>query len=217
MDELFKSISACSVLIPLFIGILCYRSFDRNSKIMFVLILLALIPQSAALVFTEKKYGTYTSILYNCYALADPLIWSILFFQNIRNKKLKRIVAIIPVAQVLLWLYLLFTKDIERSLFKEMICFTSVIQVLWIVVILYELFKSEAFLKLETRPLFWFCLALIIYAPTTYFLFVFVKEIKAQGSTLGYLWNIHSVLNTMMYCTIAYGFWVNKENEFKLT
>lgn len=217
MDELLKSISACSVLIPLFIGFLCYRSFDRNSKIMFLLILLALIPQAAALVFVDEKYKQYTSILYNCYALVDPLIWSILFFQNITNKRLKQAVAIIPVAQISLWFYLVFTKDIEQSLFKEMICFTSIIQVLWIVVILYELFKSEAFLKLESRPLFWFCLALIIYAPTTYFLFVFVKEIKMPGSPIAKLWNIHSVLNTIMYCVIAYGFWVNKENEFKLT
>ena len=216
MDKIFTSISACSVLVPLFIGTIFLRSFDKNSKIMFVLILLALTPQLAVLVVT-KSQNPYTQFLYNCYALVDPLVWSILFFQNIKNPALKKLVAIIPLAQVSLWIYLIIKQGMEKSIFKEMICFTSIVQVLWIVVILYEQLKSTDYVRLESRPLFWFCLAIMIYAPTTYFLFVFAEDIRAENSTIAYLWNIHSILNTAMYCVIAYGFWVNKENEFNHT
>jgi len=216
MSDIFKYISAYSILLPAIVGLLFFRQFDKNSKIMFALILLAGIPQLASAFFADKKYNSFTTILYNCYALADPLIWNILFFRNIENKKLRRAVALIPVAQTGLWFYLLTVKNIETVLFKEMICFTSVIQVLWITVIFYEQYKSYELSRIETKPLFWFCLGVIIYAPTTYFLFVFYAEIMAKDSPVGYLWNIHSIINALMYCIISVGFWVNKRNEINL-
>ena len=211
MSDVLSKISAYSILIPIVVGLLYFRQFDKNARIMFFLILLAGMPQLAYGFFPEPKYNAFNLTLRNCYSLADPLVWSILFFRNISNKKLRKLVAVIPFAQVVLWLYLVSIKKIDHVLFKEMICATSVIQVLWVTVYFYEQYKSYEISRIEIKPLFWFCLGILIYAPTTYFLFVFYDQIHDPNSKNYSLWNIHSVINALMYCIISVGFWVNKK------
>jgi hypothetical protein len=213
MTDIFKLISAWSIVIPILFGLLYLRWFDANSRIMFALILLAGVPQLASAIYDDPKYDYYTMMLYNCYALADPLIWAILFFRNIKNKKLRNAVAILPIAQIILWFNLLVTKDIHTEFFIELICLTSVVQVLWTAVFFYEQYKSYEVSRIEKKPLFWFCLAIMIYAPTTYFLFVFYNQLHGKNPANNNLWNIHSIINPLMYCIISIGFWVNKRNE----
>ena len=213
MYDIFEFISAWSIVIPIAVGLCYFRQFDANSRIMFVLILLAGVPQLAAGIFSKTAYDSFRILLYNCYALVDPLIWAILFFRNIKNKKLRNAVALLPLVQVILWFTLLTTKDIRTEFFKEMICLTSVVQVLWSAVFFYEQYKSYEVSRIERKPLFWFCLGIMIYAPTTYFLFVFYDQLNGKNSPNHNLWNIHSVINPLMYCIISIGFWVNKKNE----
>lgn len=212
--DVLKSISAWSIIIPIVVGLYYFRLFDANSRIMFALILLAGIPQLAAVIFSDKKYGADINFLYNFYALLDPLAWAILFFRNIKNKKLRKVVAIISLVQVIFWIALLNAINAYTEVFKEMICLTSIVQVLWIAVYFYEQYKSYEISRIETKPMFWFCIAILIYAPATYFLFVFFDQIHSEESPDHYLWNIHSVLNTLLYCIISIGFWMNKRNEF---
>ena len=184
---------------------------------MFLLILLAGVPQLCSALLSDDRYDAFKIALYNVYALADPLVWSILFFRNIKNRKLRQLVAAIPVVQISLWLYLLSVRNIQPSLFTEMICLTSVIQVLWIAVFFYEQYSSADVSRIEVKPLFWFCLGVLIYAPTSYFLFVFYNQIHNNPERYNSLWHIHSVVNTLMYCVISVGFWVNNKNEFNFS
>lgn len=216
MSDMLSHISAYSILVPIVVGLLYFRQFDQNARIMFFLILLAGVPQLAYAFFPGKNYYSFNLVLQNFYSLADPLIWSVLFFINIKNKRLRQAVALIPVAQVSLWFYLLATKNIQTALFTEMICLTSVIQVLWIAVFFYEQYSSYDISRIESKPLFWFCLGVLIYAPTSYFLFVFYNQIHTSPSKYHSLWDIHSVVNTLMYCVISVGFWVNKKNEINI-
>lgn len=213
MTEVFKSISAWSIVIPIGVGLYYYRQFDANSRIMFALILLAAIPQLTVAIFDDEKYYDNIRMMYNFYALLDPLAWAILFFLNIKNKRLQKAVVIISLLQIILWLTLLGVKDIYKDVFKEMICLTSIVQVLWTAVFFYEQYNSYEVSRIETMPLFWFCLGILLYAPTTYFLFVFYDQLHDESSLDTYLWNIHSVINPLMYCIISVGFWVNKRNE----
>jgi len=213
MSDIFVLISAYSILVPIVVGLLYFRQFDSNSRIMFALILLAGIPQLAAAIYSDTRYDAFTTMLYNCYALADPLVWAVLFFRNIKNTKLRWAVAILPLAQVSMWFYLLAAKDMHRVLFKEMICLTSIVQVLWTAVFFYEQYSSYEVSRIETKPLFWFCLGIMIYAPTTYFLFVFYDQLHGKYAINSWLWNFHGVVNTLMYCIISVGFWINKRNE----
>lgn len=210
MSDTLSDISAYSILIPIVVGLLYFRQFDKNAMIMFLLILLAGIPQLFSAVLHDPRYDAFRIALYNVYSLADPLVWALLFFRNIRNEKLKKLVAAIPVVQISLWVYLLIARGIQTSLFIEMICLTSVIQVLWIAVFFYEQYSSNDVSRIETKPLFWFCLGVLIYAPTSYFLFVFYEQRDS-------IWIIHSVVNILMYCVISVGFWVNKKNEFNFS
>jgi hypothetical protein len=217
MSDILSYISAYSILLPIVTGLLYLRQFDANARIMFLLILLAGIPQLTSVLLDGHKYIASKIAMYNVYALADPLVWSILFFRNIKNKKVRRLVAAIPVLQVSLWFYLLAVKNIQPYLFTEMICLTSVIQVLWIAVFFYEQYSSYDVSGIETKPLFWFCLGILIYAPTSYLLFVFYDQIHENPKKYSSLWDIHSVVNTLMYCVISVGFWVNKKNEINFS
>jgi hypothetical protein len=217
MSDILSSISAYSIVVPIVAGLLYFRQFDRNSFIMFFLILLAGVPQLASGFLSGYKYRAFTMELYNFYSLADPLIWAVLFFRNISNRKLRNIVAFIPFAQLVLWVLLASVKKLDHSLFKEMICITSVVQVLWVTVYFYEQYKSYEISRIELKPMFWFCLGILIYAPTTYFLFVFYDQIHDPHSKNYYLWNIHSVVNSLMYCIISVGFYMNKKNEFNFS
>lgn len=145
------------------------------------------------------------AVVYNAYTLIDVLICFFLFYRNIQKRNI-RIIQIVLICVFLFTAIALYRKSGFNTFHNELVCFDSIIQMVWVLFFFYERYKDEKILRLQEQFIFWFCLGLLFYSPCTYFLFAFRKIVNDE---LAYLWGMHSVLNILMYVLITIGFFAN--------
>ncbi|MGZ5191888.1 MAG: hypothetical protein ACXWCZ_12830, partial [Flavisolibacter sp.] len=131
-------------------------------------------------------------MLYNIYCFVDSIFWGYLFFRNSKNPLIRIVIILIILFQVIAF-YLCSTGGIDRRFFSELVCLNNLVQLSYVLSFFYERYKREEIQALEKEPMFWFCLGLLIYAPTSYFLFAFYDVVSDN------LWSIHHLVNTCMY------------------
>ena len=202
--ELTHFLSIYSVLLPLLAGLLFFKSQEANARIMLLLLAFASIPQLASL-FPNPKIKTP---LYNLYILIDAVLWGYLFLRNIKIPIIKKAVIAIISIQLFVTIYVFAVNGIQNRFYAELICLHSLIQLIWVLLFFYNRYRKEEIQKLEHQSIFWFCLGILLYAPSTYFLFAFYPIIKGNDEYRP-IWVAHDLLNTIMYVLFTFGFIVN--------
>jgi hypothetical protein len=208
MDNIIQYISIFSVIIPLLVGLFLFPKYNTEAKLMLLLLVLASLPQFGAQ-FIVNKNNLWA--LYNLFIGCEAAIWALLFYFSIK-KNSRWLILVFSSMFFSLYFYLVIIEGIANRFFSEMVCLSNLIQVLWVSIYFYQIYKSEDLFKIELKSMFWFCMAILIYAPCTYFLFAFNHFIRNNAS-LNYLWSIHGILNTVYYLLIAVGFLVTIKNR----
>ncbi len=181
---------------------------------MIILLLFASMSALSGKIFnTKSQMWTF----YNTYSLLDSLVWGYIFYRNSRNKKIKIIITTIIFSEVIFAFYLFSSIGIYTRFFTELVCLNSLLELLWVLSFFYERYKRDEVAALEKEPMFWYCLGILVYAPTTYFLFVFFEVVRFSND-VNYknLWSIHYLLNTSMYLIFSIGILTNVLKPSKL-
>ena len=201
-SNLIHQISVYSVLLPLATGIIFYRHQEANAKLMILLLAFASIPQlSAGLI----PAGPLKTSFYNLYILADAGLWGCLFLRNIKIPVIKKAILAILFIQLFVTGYFFVSKGVAAHFYSELVCLNSLIQLVWVLFFFYHRYKTEQIERLEHQSMFWFCLGILLYAPSTYFLFAFFPIINKNIQ----IWTAHDFMNTLMYILFSFGFLVN--------
>ncbi|MHA4844589.1 hypothetical protein ACX0G7_10515 [Flavitalea antarctica] len=201
-------LSIFSVLLPLIAGIFLFSRIDTNSKWILALVAMAAVPQLSALMFDEKDVARI--IFYNLYILCDAIILAFIFYRNSEITAVKSCIGILVSIQLagVAWAYI--SIGIGQRFIYELVCLNSLLQVIWVLAFFYERYVGEKIENIEKDPMFWFCLGILLYAPTTYFLFVFYDLIKSSKEpNIRQLWDLHHFLNACMYALYTVGIGVN--------
>ena len=202
IENFLYYISIFSVLVPLVTGIIIYKKLDVNSRLMLLLLTFASVAQLAS--FLPNVNDVYA--FFNIYSVIDSIVWGYLFYRNSRNKWIKNTIIMIISLQVLISISTFIHAGVRNRFFTEFVCLNSLLQVLWVLSFFYERYKREEILALEKRPMFWFCLGILIYAPATYFRFAFYQRLEETDYGLK---SLHHLLNTGMYLTFTVGILAN--------
>jgi hypothetical protein len=206
--SIFHTFSLFSVIIPCIAGILVYKYLEADSKMILILLICASLSQLAP-VFLKNRNEIWS--FYNLYIIIDVSFWGIIFFKNQKNIAIKTIVAGILFLHLTITGFFFHNFGIRNRFFTELVCFDSLAQVIWVLSYFYGLYKNEEVEKLEYKPMFWICLGILIYNPSTYFLFVYYDKIKLSVSNdYLYLWRLHDLMNALMYLIFSVGMWINK-------
>jgi hypothetical protein len=202
---IFQRISEYSILIPVSIGFIIFKYLDRNSFLIFLLMVIATFPQLAAHYASEEE----ENILYNLYTVIDITIWGYVFFLNYKSKKLKFVIVLSMIAFILLSIFIFNKFGIKPSFIFELVCLASLMQICFILAYFYSLYTNEEWIELEKSPICCFSLGLLIYAPITYFYFAFYTNVPPD------LKLIHNIINTLMYLVFSIGLLTNLSNQPK--
>lgn len=209
MYNFLHQLSYFSVLIPIVVGLFVFIYLDANSKIVLFVLLFASISNLAP-VFFEKKEDVW--LFYNLYIVADVSLWAIIFLINQRNKTIRLLTGIIWLFTLLISLYYFFKTGISTRFYNELVCLDSLVQVIWVLLYFYSLYKNEDIEHLFNKPMFWFCVGILLYSPSTYFLFAFYNDIRlAVTDKYAYLWRFHDLMNSLLYISLSIGMWVNRK------
>ncbi len=147
---------------------------------------------------------------YNIYAVIDSIVWGYLFYKNSKSKWIRSALITIISLQAIASVYIFSSVGVNKRFFFEFVCLNSLLQLLWVLSFFYERCRMEEIEALEKEPMFWFCLGVLIYAPTTYFLFAYYEIVSNSKDPVHKpLWTIHHFLNTCMYLIFSIGIYSN--------
>jgi hypothetical protein len=196
-------VSVFSVLFPVIAGIILFRRIDLNSRVVVLLMLCCSAPQLAAF-FIDNKHDVWK--FFNLYTVADAVGWGYIFFKNSRQPLIRIIIRSVVSLQVLSAIYIFTRGGLGVRFYYEYVCLNSLLETVWVMCFFYEYYMSENIESFERQSMFWFCLGILIYSPTTYFLFVFYDKVKVSVfPEYANLWTIHSSLNACMYFAFTIG------------
>ena len=190
-------------------GLLIFNKLDFNSKMLILLLACATPPNLSKYIFSDEKHRW---IVYNINTLVDSAIWGFIFLRSSRSKKIKILTVFLLCVQAIAFIWTCLFFGIASRFYNEFVCWDSLLQIFWVLSYFYEKYKYNAVSAFEREPLFWFCLGILIYAPTTYFHFAYFKIIRVDKSPeVANLWNLHSLLNGLMYMIFFIGIIVNRK------
>ena len=210
--QIFHTLSIFSIIIPCIIGLIFFKFLEVNVRLVLIILVFASISQLAPFFLSSQKE---VWVFYNCYIIIDVTFWGYIFFQNKINKQLKLFVLCTIIAHVFISIYSFYTYGISTRFYNELVCLDSLAQVFWVLTYFYGLYENEKIERLEYKSMFWFCLGILAYNPSTYFLFVYYDIVKLDVTNeYSYLWRLHDLMNAIMYILFSVGMYVNQKKSF---
>ena len=213
LSATLHTISQFSATVPFLVGLFLYSKLDRNSKVLLILLFLASVSQLLSY-FIVNRSAVW--LFFNFYAVVDAIFWAYIFYVNTHNRSIRNAIALIFVIQLAAFLLFAYNNGVTSRFFSEFVCLNSLSQSLFVLLYFLQRYRSEEMSALERQPLVWFSLGLLIYAPTTYFLFAFYDIVRAGNQNqYSYLWSIHDLMNAFMYGVYTIGIYVNVKRNFQ--
>ncbi len=197
MGDLLNTLSVYTVLIPLVTGLALWKFQEGNARIM-----LALIAFASFTSIYPEFYPINKPLIYNLYIIMDVLCWSLMLYRSSSINLVRYIILSLLMSFMAFYIwYVSGHENINHRFYHDFVCLDNVLQVMCVLLFFYEKYESEKILNLEKEPMFWFCLAILLYAPCTYLRF-------ALYSSNTYLNAFHSIMNVLLYMMITVGFTV---------
>ncbi len=211
MIQVLQSLSEWIIILPFIVGLLLYYTFKPSSKIIFFVVVIALLPQLAS--FYNKGSSSELNILYNIYTPAEFFL--LLFFFAARQRWNKVLITVTVIVAAFTF-YLFFKYGISASVIYELICINNLSYVILIFNYFYIRFKNEDFLFTLSDPYHIYLLALLLYATCTFFVFADYTATSAKlNNGRSALWMIHNTFNIILYLSFTAGFIIEKKQMHK--
>lgn len=209
MEDLASQISIWVILLPLTLGCIFYKTLDKQSRLVFFLVLLATPPQIST-AFIEQSSSRY--YLYNLYTIGEYILTYLFIGRELQSRLFKNIV----LATVLLFFILVitesFTIGISARFLTEWVCFADISYLVWILSFILESALKDVSLPNSRNPLFWYLAGLILYASSTIFVFaLYYYRQESQYILIKKTWLIHDIFNIILYSFYAIGFYQNRQ------
>lgn len=184
-------------------GCLIYKKLDKESRIIFYLVILASVPQT----LTDIIGNSLLHFIYNVYTAIEFFLIYIFIGNKMQRRIFRNISTVIAVAFILLSLFIFIFYGWNHGFLNEWVCAANICYLSWILLFILESLENEKKLLNVHDPLFWHLSALLIYTPCTMFVFALSSYInKSQNPFINKLWIIHGVFNTLLYLFFAIGF-----------
>lgn len=205
-------ISIWIVVIPAIAGFINYKGLNRDSRWIFFLVLIAVIPQIFTFFLPADSAILHTS--YNLYTIIE---FAFLFF-IFKHKYLQNSHKIIVKASMLIYIItasvFIVKEGIDLAFLNTLVCVNNVIYMSWILLILKEQFQSENSMIQKQIPFAWYLLSLIIYAPLTVIEFALYHYIRQPSNAVLFnLWIIHNICNILLYLLFAIGLFLRNQRQ----
>ncbi len=205
LPDFILQLSIWSILLPLVAGFVYFKQLDQPSLLIFIVVVLATIPQllTLSMIHTEEL-----NVVYNVYTLLEFLLLYFFIGRNFQRQIFNRIGMITVGLFCLLGMWLIGKYGLYQKFLNELICAANCIYLAWIFMFILEGLLNEQKLVNPRLPLFWFLTAILFYAPCSIFVIALAHYIKKSTNPLIHnMWSVHGVFNILMYVFFAVGFY----------
>jgi len=190
--------SIFSPVVPLIVRIL-NRKYNLNPsfKVVLILICVSFISDFTSLILVKSGVSNY--LIINIYYLCEILLTGTFFYLTLGKKWI-----VIGVFSSLFVCFIGYAALVGVDQYQhEIIPIFNLFSILFSVLILIEIFKKGEDLFIDTNPLFWFSIGILVYFSGSLFTDVLSKQILSGPLT----WAFHNIANILKNILFAIGLW----------
>ncbi len=174
--EILRNLNYLSEILPFFFCLLFLKKINsKEMKVFFVYTIASLLLFISSFL-AAKFYSEYSYITVSISLVVQFIILSILYFNIIRNTKIKKLITLGAIAYIFFWLYNFLKSsftDLDTTPFAvECIFFTFLI-----VYYFYEIMRYSLDTQLFQLPSFWISVAFLINFSGTFIVFLLGKSL----------------------------------------
>ncbi|HVZ96613.1 MAG TPA: hypothetical protein VG847_07045 [Chitinophagaceae bacterium] len=198
---------------PLVAGLLFFKYLNKESRIIFLLVIIATVPQVLTAFIAQ---AVFLNTLYNIYTPVEFVMIYLLFGRQISYRLFKSIRMVSVVVFLGVSVPVVIIAGIGNRFLNEWVCAANLCYVCWIFLFILQGLLDNVEILDSGSPMFWYLAGLIFYAPATALVFSFYYSIGKNSLIKDDLWVIHDIFNTFMYIFFAAGMYKNYRNGVRL-
>lgn len=202
--QILHQLSIWIVIIPFLIGVINFKALNRDSRWIFLLVLVALIPQlMTAFVVNDK--GAF-NLAYNLYTPIEFAILFLIFRQKFRSNSHRFWVLFSAIIYLGFCIFYFIRFGLVERFIGELVAVNNVIYMVWILAIFRQEFSEEETFIEISNPFIWYLIALILYAPCTIITLSLYHYIRNPETPIFRdLVIIQDIFNILLYILFAVG------------
>ena len=210
IGQIFQKISIWIILLPVLAGTMNFKGMGKDSRWIFLLVLLAITPQ---VLTVFDKEDDLLHISYNLYMPLEFFILYKIFSSKYRSKVARYIVGLSFCVSVAFYLFSAISFGLKASFLNGAACVGNSTYILWSLLLLKQEYESEETLLQRTNPFTWYFIAILLYAPCTLASLAFYYYIRDQNSPiLTKVTIIFNLFNILMYIFFSFGLLIRKKH-----
>lgn len=212
MKEVIRIISIWIIVLPVLAGFINYKGLNKDSRWIFLLVLVAAIPQ--LLTFAIDEHTTILNISYNLYTLVEMVVFYFLFVNKFSQQGSRMVVYISALLYVGTVIWFFSTQGFTATFLNTLVCINNCIYMLWILLLLKEQYQVRESFIVKSNPFMWYLLGMLIYAPCSVIAFALYHYMREQENVvIANLWVIQSICNILLYILFTIGLFIPKQKE----
>ena len=210
--SILEDFSIWIILLPAITGLILFRRLDKDSQIIFVVVLIGCIPQ---LLKSFMDGTALLTIVYNVYTPVEFIAYWILFRRKIITPSRKTILDVMAAMFSIVSVYMIYKYDIHSRFINAWVVLRNIFQVSWVGLCLLEYYYSEKSFINSSQPFFWFLIAITGYASSTAIFFSLWQFIKNNQEQFHIVNAIHHIFNILLYIFFTIGFLKNSKLKYQ--
>jgi hypothetical protein len=208
--QILHQLSIWVVLIPVLIGIINYKGLNRDSRWMFLLVCIALVPQLMT-AFVVNDQGIF-NVAYNLYTPIEFLILYLVFRDKFRTGTKRVWVLMSAFLYTGFCLFYFVRFGIEQRFIGELVAVNNVIYMGWILAVFRQEFNEDLTFIEVSNPFTWYLIGLILYAPCTIITLSLYHYIRNPATPIFKdLVIIQDIFNILLYILFAVGLFLRSK------
>lgn len=201
------------IVLPLIIGLWCIKKLHSNSIIVFILVVVAAVPQ---LLPPSTFYTPLFFISYNIYTLLEFVLLFLLFHKNFTSKPIKNTSTVTAVVYIFFAAYYVTFFSFSKEFINQLACINNLFYVLLIIFYVLEIKLNETVSQTSINSYHYYLVGILQYAACST-LILSLYHFKNNSLFLNTLWIFQSIPNIAMYVLFSIGFMIDFKNYKHIT
>ncbi len=168
--------------------VLYFVFYKKISKLVEVKVFFFYVVLSFASIIISGIFKSHQSIIISVFAICEFAFFSALLYLCIKNKKVKKIIFIVAILNLLIEIVLFYSLKSNFDFWAALL--NAILIVIYSIYFFYEQINSQEAQVIYKSHQFWLVAGCIIYLSGTLFLFLYTAELKDKETSSLWIINI---------------------------
>ncbi len=208
--SILGNISIWIILLPLFLGLGGYGKLNRESRIIFFVVLIGTIQVMKPFIDNSCTYN----VLSNLYTPAEFILYFFMFLSKTSSSFNRKFLYGSLLFFSVISIVFVYKQGLCKEFLNVWVIINNTIQICWVCLCLMEYFNNDESVIEIYHPFFWFLSGITAYATCTiavYSLWYFIKS-DSKGPA-EFINVIHHIFNILLYVFFSIGILMNYRHK----